>query len=76
VGDWKLVAAKGDPWKLYNLETDRAEANNLAKEKPELVKELAASWNRQTKATSKLVAKTAKKKPARKKRKAGKKSSG
>ncbi|MBT4864547.1 MAG: arylsulfatase [Planctomycetaceae bacterium] len=73
VGDWKLVAAKGDPWALYNLETDRAEAHNLAAKKPELVKELAAAWNRQTKAMGQLVDKTAKKKPARKKRKAGKK---
>jgi arylsulfatase len=30
-GDWKLVAAKGDPWELYNLKNDRAESQNLVK---------------------------------------------
>jgi len=73
VGDWKLVAAKGDPWELYDLRTDRAEANNLANEKPQLVKELEASWNRQTEAMTKLVTKTVKKKPGRNKKKAGNK---
>ncbi len=46
VGDWKLVRLKrtGD-WELYNLKTDRTETKNLAAEKPELAKELAAKWN-------------------------------
>ncbi len=59
VGDWKLVAAKGDPWELYDLRTDRAEANNLAKERPSKARELEALWNRQLEATSRLAKKTA-----------------
>jgi len=47
VGDWKLVASKGEPWELYDLRTDRAEQNNLAKQYPDRVKELAALWQSQ-----------------------------
>ena len=48
VGNYKLVAAKGDPWALYDLETDRAEAHNLAEKKPKRVNRLEALWNRMT----------------------------
>ena len=50
VGDWKLVrkgtqrAEKIENWELYNLAEDRSELNNLASEKPALVKKLAAQW--------------------------------
>jgi len=44
-GDWKLVAAKDDPWELYNLSTDRTETTNLATAHPEKVKALAKRWN-------------------------------
>ena len=47
VGDYKLVAAKKDPWELYDLKTDRAEQNNLAAKMPEKVKELADLWQQQ-----------------------------
>jgi arylsulfatase A-like enzyme len=40
IGDWKLVAAKNDPWELYDLRTDRAEQKNLAAKRPDKVKEL------------------------------------
>jgi len=43
-GDWKLVCARGGPWELYDMSVDRTELNNLAAQKPELVKELAAKW--------------------------------
>lgn len=46
-GDWKLVAAKGEEWELYDLSTDRAETKNLAGEQPERVKELEALWMKQ-----------------------------
>jgi arylsulfatase len=45
VGDWKLVAAKNDPWELYDLKTDRAEQHNLATSMPEKAKELEQAWN-------------------------------
>lgn len=44
IGDWKLVAAKGDPWELFDLARDRAEANDLASEHPDRVKTMAAKW--------------------------------
>lgn len=54
-GDWKIVAAKGDPWELYDLRTDRAEMNNLASDNPDLTKELAAEWEAETSAIRELV---------------------
>jgi arylsulfatase len=47
VGDWKLVAAKGQPWELYDLKTDRAESNNLIDEQPDKARDLEAAWNRE-----------------------------
>jgi arylsulfatase A-like enzyme len=44
VGDWKLVAAKNEPWELYDLAIDRTETNNLAKENPTKVSELSRRW--------------------------------
>jgi arylsulfatase A-like enzyme len=58
VGDWKLVAAKGEPWELYDLKTDRAEQHNLAAKMPEKVKELEQAWQKQTDAFAALVKKT------------------
>lgn len=43
-GDWKLVAAKGEPWELYNLADDRSEMNNLAKQRGAKVAELSKLW--------------------------------
>jgi arylsulfatase A-like enzyme len=48
VGDWKLVAAKGDAWSLYDLRTDRAEQHDLALQMPGKVSELSALWQKQT----------------------------
>ncbi len=64
VGDWKLVAAKGDPWELYDLKTDRAEAHNLAAHMPEKVKEMEAVWQAQTDEFSALAKQTAHLQPA------------
>ena len=48
VGNWKIVAAgKDSPWELYDLSTDRSEAMNLAKDKPEKLRELVAIWAKQ-----------------------------
>jgi arylsulfatase A-like enzyme len=63
VGDWKLVAAKGDPWELYDLKTDRAEQVNLAATMPDKVKELARVWQEQTDHSSALTRKTLSQQP-------------
>ena len=57
-GDWKLVAAKNEPWELYNLATDRAEQINLASQQPDRVRELEAAWQNQTAAFTELAEKT------------------
>lgn len=58
VGDWKIVAAgKDSPWELYDLSSDRSETKNLAKEKPEKLKELVAIWTKQFEEYSALAAK-------------------
>ena len=59
VGDWKLVAAKGDPWELYDLAEDRAEQSNLAAQMPDKVKELEAVWQKQTDSFTALAKLTA-----------------
>lgn len=52
-GKWKLVYKSAGPetgdisladWELYNLEDDRTEQHNLAKDYPDKVKEMAAQW--------------------------------
>ena len=73
IGDFKLVAAKGDPWELYDMKTDRAESNNLVTSLPEKAKVLEGIWNAQLKAHSDLVAKTMKDQPKQRARKKGKK---
>jgi arylsulfatase len=44
-GKWKLVALKGQPWELYDLDADRTETTNLAHKYPELVEKLQAQWH-------------------------------
>ena len=44
MGQWKLVAAKGKAWELYDLDADRTEMRDLAGENPERVKRLAAAY--------------------------------
>lgn len=43
-GDWKLVAAHGQSWELYDLKADRTEMNNLAAQHPDKVQELKALY--------------------------------
>jgi arylsulfatase A-like enzyme len=62
VGDWKLVAARGADWELYDLGTDRAEQHNLAGQMPEKVAELEREWQRQTDSFEELAG-ASKKKP-------------
>jgi arylsulfatase len=63
VGDWKLVAAEGTPWELYDLKTDRAEQNNLASQRPDKVKELEQVWQAQTESFTELAKKTSANQP-------------
>ncbi len=44
MGRWKLVAARGRPWELYDLETDRTETNNLAGQHPERVETMTGAY--------------------------------
>jgi arylsulfatase len=55
VGDWKLVAAKGDPWELYDMTTDRAEQHNLAATFPSKVKDLERAWEAQVSGFAEMV---------------------
>jgi arylsulfatase len=57
IGDWKLVAAKGDPWELYDLTKDRAEQLNLIEKNPDKARELEQAWNDMTRHFTKLVGK-------------------
>ena len=47
VANWKLIADQSANWELYDLSTDRAEAQNLAAEHPQRVKDMAQMWQRQ-----------------------------
>ena len=46
-GRWKLVSRfeGGNPWELYDLESDRTEMNTLAVGNPATVKELSGLWD-------------------------------
>jgi arylsulfatase A-like enzyme len=73
VGDWKLVAAKGDPWELYDLSRDRGESQNLAEKYPDKARELEKLWTTRWEEFSALARKdappeTAAPKAARKKK--------
>ncbi len=63
VGDMKLVAAKNEPWELYDLKTDRAESTNLISSQPETAKMLEDLWNRQLKRASDVAAQTMSEQP-------------
>lgn len=55
-GDLKLVAARDQPWELYDLSTDRAETHNLATQRPETVAQMASRWHALTDAMTALQA--------------------
>ncbi|HBL74801.1 MAG TPA: arylsulfatase [Prolixibacteraceae bacterium] len=44
-GQWKLVRFYSGPWELYNVETDRSEANNMAEKHPEIVQQLSNAFD-------------------------------
>lgn len=41
---WKLVAARGKPWELYDLKSDRTETNDLASQLPDRVESMSAAY--------------------------------
>lgn len=45
-GDWKVVAAKGGRWELYNLAEDRTELNDLRQKHPERTSRMIREWFR------------------------------
>ncbi|MBP6602378.1 MAG: sulfatase-like hydrolase/transferase [Verrucomicrobiales bacterium] len=55
VGKWKAVAPIDEPWELYNLSTDRAEAIDLAVPQAERLRDLVAKWNTKLEEISKLA---------------------
>jgi arylsulfatase len=58
VGNWKIVAAgKESSWELYDMSSDRSESRNLASDKPDKVRELAAIWMKQLEEYTALAAK-------------------
>jgi arylsulfatase A-like enzyme len=44
-GKWKLVALRGKPWELYDLDADRSETTKLAGRYPQQVEKLRAQWH-------------------------------
>jgi arylsulfatase len=65
-GDWKLVAAAGQPWELYDLRTDRAESRDLVGEQPAKATELESLWDRHVEQFTRLAEKTSSQQPAKK----------
>lgn len=47
-GKWKCVASYNQPWELYDIESDRAELNNLAEERPEILQQLIKKYDEWT----------------------------
>lgn len=45
MGQWKLVALKGKPWELYNLEADRTELHDLIDAQAQRADEMKTAWN-------------------------------
>lgn len=45
-GDWKVVAAKGGRWELYNLAEDRTERHDLSAKQPERTRKMTSEWFR------------------------------
>jgi arylsulfatase A-like enzyme len=44
-GRYKLTALRGGPWKLYDMERDRTEMDDLAGKQPQRVESLARKWD-------------------------------
>jgi arylsulfatase len=45
-GRHKLTALRGESWKLYDIDADRAEMNDLSAASPDLVARLSSKWDK------------------------------
>jgi arylsulfatase A-like enzyme len=55
MGNWKLVADHASPWELYDMNSDRSEASNMAANFPKKVQELDKAWNKKAEEIKKLM---------------------
>ncbi|MHC4559054.1 MAG: arylsulfatase [Planctomycetota bacterium] len=46
MADWKLVALKDEPWRLYNLDKDRTETNDFAAKQLDRVQTMNTEWDK------------------------------
>ena len=44
-GRWKLVLRHKQPWQLFDMDADRTEQHDLARDQPDRVAKLEAAWN-------------------------------
>ena len=44
-GRWKAVKRLGDPWQLFDMDTDRTEIEDLAATQPDRLRSMAAAWD-------------------------------
>ena len=44
-GRYKLTALRGESWKLYDMEHDRTELEDLAGQQPQRVETLSKKWD-------------------------------
>ncbi len=44
-GNWKLVALRDQPWRLYDMTNDRTEQHDLARAQQQRVKAMSADWD-------------------------------
>jgi arylsulfatase A-like enzyme len=44
-GRYKLTALRGEPWKLYDMERDRTEMDDLSAKQPERVEAMSKKWD-------------------------------
>jgi arylsulfatase A-like enzyme len=45
-GRYKVTALRGEPWRLYDMQRDRTELDDLAAQQPQRVAALARKWDR------------------------------
>jgi arylsulfatase len=55
MGNWKIVADARADWELYDLAADRGESHNLAGQRPDKLRELAALWEQYAATTRELA---------------------